>query len=103
MKGQIKAEWYEKNKAESTYCKRKGHFVQVCLKKARDTMPGILASILISDRATSDGTEQNLVVDSRRIHQLQLNKNSFKSLLELDTTVTNQDCGNAKFLGNRRC
>ena len=95
MKGHMKSECYKREKAECTFCQRKGHLVQVCMKKAPGTKPGSLSSSLKSDRASSEATEQDLVVDSGSRDHIVVNKNWFKSIREIDTTVTNPD-GNTK-------
>ena len=99
MKGHMKSECYKREKAECTFCKQKGHLVQPCMKKAPSTKPGSLASSLKSDRASSEATEQDLVVDSGSTDHIVVNKNWFKSIGEIDTTVTNPDGGNTKVLG----
>ena len=99
MKGHMKSECYKREKAECTFCKQKGHLVQACMKKAPGTKPGSLASSLKSDRASSEATEQDLVVDSGSTDHIVVNKNWFKSIREIETTVTNPDGGNIKVLG----
>ena len=69
------------------------------MKKAPGTKPGSLASSQKSDRASSEATEQDLVVDSGSTDHIVVNKNWFKSIREIDTTVTNPDGGNTKVLG----
>ena len=71
------------------------------MKKARDTKPSSLASSLRSVRTTSEATKQDLVVDSGSKDHLVVNKNWFKSLKALGTTVTNPDGGNTKVIGIR--
>ena len=95
----LQADCYIKDKAECTYCKKKGHLEKVCIQKAKATSPGCLASSLKSDRNTSEATQQDLVVDSGSTDHIVVNKIWFKSLRELDTTVTNADGGNTKVLG----
>ena len=58
MKGHMKTECYKREKAECTFCKRKGHLVQAWSKKVPGTKPGSLASTLKSDRASKEATEQ---------------------------------------------
>ena len=65
--------------------------MQSCITKARVTKQGILASSLKSDRATSEVTEQDLVVESGNTDHKVVGKNWFKSFREFDTTVTNPD------------
>ena len=69
------------------------------MKKATGTKSGSLASSLKSDRASSEATEQGLVVDSGSTDHIVVSKNWFKSTREMDTTVTNPDGGNTKVLG----
>ena len=99
MKGHMRSECYKRKKAECTFCKQKGHLVQACMKKAPSTKPVSLASSLKSDRASSGAKEQDLVVDSGSTDHIVVNKNWFKSIREIDTTVTNPDGGNTKVLG----
>ena len=68
------------------------------MKKAPGTKPGSLASSLKSDRASSEATEQDLVVDSESTDHIVVNKTWFKSIGEIDTTVTNPGGGNTKVL-----
>ena len=98
MKGQIKSECYKRERAECTFCKQKGHLVQGCMKKATGTRPGTLTSSLKSDRASSEATEEDLVVDSGSTDHIVVNKNWFKSKGEIDATVFNPDAGNSKVL-----
>ena len=71
--------------------------MQACLKKDIDTKPESLASNL--KLATSEATELDLVMDSGSADDIVENKKWFKSLGELDTTVTNQLGANTKDLG----
>ena len=58
MKGHMMSECYRRKKAECTSCKRKGQLVQVCLKKTPGTRPVTLASILKSDKTSSEATNR---------------------------------------------
>ena len=98
MKGHMKSECYKRERAECTFCKQKGHLVQGCIKKATRTRPGSLTSSLKSDRASSEATEEDLVVDSGSTDHIVVNKNWFKSIGEIDATVSNPDAGNSKIL-----
>ena len=98
MKGHIKTKCYEKYKVACSYFRQKRHLMQVCMKKSRFTEPGSLASSPKSDRPNSEATEQDLVVDSGSTDHIVVNKNLFKSLRKLDTTVTNSRGGNSKVL-----
>ena len=95
----MKSECHKKERALCIFCKQKGHLVQACMKKATCTQPGSLASSLKSDRATSEATEQDLVVDSESTDHIVMNKNWFRSIREMDTTVTNPNVCNTKVLG----
>ena len=99
MKGHMKSECYKREKAECTSCKQRGHQVQACMKKVPGTEPGSLASSLKSDRASSEATEQDLVVDSGSTDHIVVNKNWFKSIKNIDTIITDQDGGNTTVLG----
>ena len=99
MKAHMKSECYKREKAECTFCKQKGHLVQACMKKAPGTKRGSLAWSLKSDRASSETTEQDLVVDWRSTDHIVVNKNWFKGKRENDTTVTNPGGGKTKILG----
>ena len=101
IKDHIETEIYEKESVECTCCELKGYLLQACLKETRDTKPGSLASSLKPDIATSEAPEYDLVVDSGTTDHSVLNKNWFKSLRELNTTVTNPDGGITKVLGTR--
>ena len=79
-----------KDKAECTYCKKKGHLEQACIIKDKSTGPRSLDSSLKSDRNTSDATQQDLVLDSGSTDHVVVNKNWFKSLRELDVAVCRQ-------------
>ena len=68
-------------------------------KKVPSTKPGSLASSPKSDRASSEATEQDLVVDSGSTDHIVVNKKCLKSIREIDTTFTNPDGGNTKVLG----
>ena len=94
MKGHMKSECYKREEAECTFCKQKGHLKQACMKKTPGTKPESWASSLKSDRASSEATEQDLVIDSGITDHIVVNKNWFKSIGEIDTTVTNPDGGN---------
>ena len=98
MKGHMKSECFKREKAECTFCKQKGHLVQACMKKAPGTKLGSLTSSLKSDRASSQATEQDLVVDSGITDHIIVNKNCFTSIRENDATVTNPNGGNTKVL-----
>ena len=80
MKGHMKSECNKREKNECTFCRQKGHLVQACMKKAPSTKPGSLASSLKSDRASSEATEQDLVVDSGSTDHIVVNKKWFKSI-----------------------
>ena len=99
MKGDMKSEFYKREKAECTFCKLKGHLLKACMEKAPGTKPGSLASRLESEGASSETIEQDLVVDSGSTDHIVVNKNWFKSIRENDTTVTNPGGGNTKILG----
>ena len=86
MKGHMKSECYKREKAECTFCQQKGHLVQACMKKAPGTKAGSLASSLKSDRASSEATEQDLVVGSGSTDHIVVNENWFKSIREIDTS-----------------
>ena len=98
MKSHMKSECYRREKGECLFCKQKGHLLQACMRKAPGTKPGNSASSLKSDRTSSETTEQDLVVDSGSTEHIVVNKTSFKSIGELDTTVTNPDGGNTNVL-----
>ena len=80
MEGHMKSECYKREKAECTSCEQKGHLVQACMKKAPGTKRGSLASSLKSDRASSEATEQDLVVYSGSTDHTVVNKNWFKNI-----------------------
>ena len=97
MKGHIKPDCYKRKRAECNFLKQKGHPVQACIKKAPGTKLGSLASSLESNRASSETTEQGLVVHSRTTDHIIVKKTWFRSIRESDTT--NPDGGNTKVLG----
>ena len=99
MKGHTKSECCKREKTECTFCKQKGHIVQGCMKKAPGTEPGSLTWSLKSARASSEATEQDLVVDSGSTDHIVVNKNWFKSIREINIKVTNPDGGKTKVLG----
>ena len=101
MKGHLKTDCYHKDKAECTYCKLKGHFEKACIKKTEESKGakhGSLASSLKSGDS-SEATAKDLVVDSGSTDHEIVNKNWFKNMKPIDTTVTNPDGGDTKFLG----
>ena len=69
------------------------------MKKVPGTKPRSLVSCLNSDRASSEATEQDLFVDSGSTDHIVVNKNWFKSIREIHTTVTKPYGGNTKVLG----
>ena len=73
----------------------KGHFEDACIKK---TKHGSLASRLKSGNS-SEATAERFVVDSDSTDHVIVNKNWFKNIKALDTTVTNPDAGDTKVLG----
>ena len=79
MKGHMKSECNKREKAECTFCKQKGHLVQACIKKVPGTKPRSLASSLKSDRASSEATEQDLVVDSGSTDHIVVNNKCYNS------------------------
>ena len=83
MKGHMKSDCSKREKAECTFCKQNGHLVRACMKKAPGTKPGSLASSLKSDRASSEATDQDLVVDSGSTKHIVVNKNWFKMVRQL--------------------
>ena len=96
MKGHMKAECYKREKAECTFCKQKGHLEKACNKKElKGGEHGSLASSLKSGES-SEATAKDLVVDSGSTDHVIVNKNWFKNLKEVNTTVTNPDGGNTK-------
>ena len=101
MKGHLKTDCYHKDKAECTYCKLKGHFEKACIKKTKESKGakhGSLASSLKSGDS-SEATAKDLVVDSGSTDHVIVNKNWFKNMKPIDTTVTNPDGGDTKVLG----
>ena len=77
MKCHMKSECYKREKAECTFCEQKSHLVQAWLKKTPDNTPGILASSLKPDEASSEATERVLVVDSGSTDHIVKNKKWF--------------------------
>ena len=94
----MKAEYHKREKAECTFCKRKGHLKNTYNKKEpKGGKHGSVASNLKSGES-SEATAEDLVVDSGSTDHVIVNKNWFKNMKEVDTTVTNPDGGNTKVL-----
>ena len=77
----------------------KGHLVQPCKYEARESQAESLASSLRSANEISEATDQDFVIDSGSTEHVIVQKNWFRNLRELDTSVTNPDGGNTKILG----
>ena len=88
IKGHTRTECNEKDNADCSYFKQKGHLVQACMNKTRGPKSGSLASNLKSDRATSEATQQDLVVDPGRMDHRAVNKKCFEGLREIKTTLS---------------
>ena len=99
MKGLKKAECPKREKDECIFCQLKGQLVQAGLKKTTGSKPGTLSSSVKSDRASSEATRPDLVVDSGSTDHKVVTRNWFKNIRKLDTTENNPEGGNTKCLG----
>ena len=101
MKGQLTTDCHHKDKIECTYCMMKDHFEKACIKKTEEfkgANHGNLASSLKSGDS-SEATAKDLVVYSGSTDYVIKNKNCFKNIKAIDTTVSNPDGGDTKVLG----
>ena len=99
MRGHTKEQCYKRDQAQCTFCKKKGHLVQACKIKARESQAESLASSLKTANDFSEATDLDLVIDSGSTDHVIVQKNWFRNLKELNTVVTNPDGGNTKVLG----
>ena len=77
----------------------KGHLLQACKKKTRESQVESLASSFKSAKEISEATDKDLAIDSSSTDHVKGQKNWFENARELDTNVTNPGGGNTKVLG----